>query len=48
MSQSNNPRTRFECSSPILYVTDMTASVRYYERILGFKKADLEQTTSPR
>jgi predicted enzyme related to lactoylglutathione lyase len=40
MPQSNNDRTRFECSSPILCVSDMSASLRYCEEILGFKKAD--------
>jgi len=40
MSHSNKDRTRFGCSTPILYVSDLTASLGYYEEILGFKKAD--------
>lgn len=34
------PRTRFENSTPILRVTDMAASVRYYVDVLGFRNAD--------
>lgn len=33
-------RTRFEGSTPILMVADMTASVRYYVDVLGFTNAD--------
>jgi predicted enzyme related to lactoylglutathione lyase len=33
-------RTRFECSAPILTVSDMAASVRYYVGVLGFTNAD--------
>jgi len=33
-------RTRFEGSSPILMVTHMAASVRYYVDVLGFRNAD--------
>src|SRR5262249_10944811 len=33
-------RTRFECSSPILKVEDMSVSLRYYVDVLGFKNAD--------
>jgi hypothetical protein len=32
-------RTRFEGSTPILTVTDMAASVRYYIDVLGFQNA---------
>ena len=32
-------QTRFECSSPILRVTDMSLSVRYYVDVLGFRNA---------
>lgn len=34
------PRTRFENAAPILRVADMTASVRYYVDVLGFRNAD--------
>ncbi|MFL6261619.1 MAG: glyoxalase superfamily protein [Thermoanaerobaculia bacterium] len=34
------PRTRFENSTPILRITDMAASLRYYVDVLGFRKAD--------
>ncbi len=33
-------RTRFEGSTPILMVTHMAASVRYYVDVLGFREAD--------
>jgi catechol 2,3-dioxygenase-like lactoylglutathione lyase family enzyme len=33
-------RTRFEHAEPILSVADMTASVRYYIDVLGFRNAD--------
>ena len=33
-------RTRFECSNPILMVTHMAASVRYYVDVLGFRNAE--------
>lgn len=33
-------RTRFENAAPILRVADMTASVRYYVDVLGFRNAD--------
>jgi predicted lactoylglutathione lyase len=33
-------RTHFECSTPILMVTHLAASVRYYVDVLGFKNAD--------
>jgi predicted enzyme related to lactoylglutathione lyase len=32
--------TRFEGSTPILNVADMTVSLRYYVDVLGFKNAD--------
>lgn len=32
--------TKFECSTPILCVADMAASVRYYVDVLGFSNAD--------
>ena len=32
-------RTKFEGSTPILRVSDMAASVRYYVEVLGFKNA---------
>ena len=32
--------TRFENSAPILRVSDMAASVRYYVEVLGFQNAD--------
>jgi catechol 2,3-dioxygenase-like lactoylglutathione lyase family enzyme len=38
--ENNEKRTWFENSAPILSVKDMTASVRYYVEILGFKNAD--------
>jgi catechol 2,3-dioxygenase-like lactoylglutathione lyase family enzyme len=40
MPQAKSPGTRFECSTPILRVTDMAISVRYYVDVLGFKNAD--------
>src|SRR5687768_16965255 len=33
-------RTRFEHAHPILYVTDMAFSRRYYVDVLGFTEAD--------
>lgn len=33
-------RTRFERAEPILNVRDMSASVRYYVDVLGFRNAD--------
>jgi catechol 2,3-dioxygenase-like lactoylglutathione lyase family enzyme len=33
-------RTRFEHAEPILSVTDMASSVRYYVEVLGFRNAD--------
>ena len=32
---------------PILYVTDMKASINYYEQVLGFEKAEWRLTHSP-
>ena len=32
--------TKLECINPILLVSDMNASLSYYEKVLGFKKAD--------
>jgi predicted enzyme related to lactoylglutathione lyase len=39
-NNDNLTRTNFECSTPILMVTDMTISVRYYVDVLGFKNAE--------
>ncbi|MGE5837799.1 MAG: glyoxalase superfamily protein [Acidobacteriota bacterium] len=33
-------RTRFECANPILNVSDMTRSLRYYVDVLGFTNAE--------
>ena len=33
-------RTRFECANPILNVSDMTRSLRYYMDVLGFTNAE--------
>jgi catechol 2,3-dioxygenase-like lactoylglutathione lyase family enzyme len=33
-------RTRFECANPILSVSDMARSVRYYVDVLGFTNAE--------
>ncbi len=38
---------RLECINPILPVSDMQASLTYYEKVLGFKKADWVTDTSP-
>ena len=40
MSRPNGLRTRFEGSAPILKVTDMSISLRYYVEVLGFQNAD--------
>jgi predicted enzyme related to lactoylglutathione lyase len=40
MPRTNELRTRFECSAPILKITDMSVSLRYYVDVLGFKNAD--------
>jgi catechol 2,3-dioxygenase-like lactoylglutathione lyase family enzyme len=40
MAPVNEPRTRFENSAPILKVTDMSVSLRYYIDVLGFRNAD--------
>ncbi len=34
------PKTRFEGAAPILRVTNMKASLRYYVDVLGFRSAD--------
>jgi predicted enzyme related to lactoylglutathione lyase len=39
MAQNNVDRVRFEGSSPILRVADMSVSLRYYVDVLGFKDA---------
>lgn len=40
MSKQGTPqRTHFECSTPILMVTDMDISLRYYVDVLGFNNA---------
>jgi predicted enzyme related to lactoylglutathione lyase len=33
-------RTRFECANPILNVSDMARSLRYYLDVLGFENAE--------
>ena len=33
-------KTKFECINPILFVSDLQASVAYYVDVLGFEKAD--------
>ena len=35
-----NQRTKFEHAEPILRVSDMAASVRYYSEVLGFVNAE--------
>jgi predicted enzyme related to lactoylglutathione lyase len=40
MPPAIRPRTRFEGSAPILRVTDMSVSLRYYVDVLGFRNAD--------
>jgi predicted enzyme related to lactoylglutathione lyase len=40
MPPVEQPRTKFENSAPILKVTDIAASLRYYVGVLGFKNAD--------
>jgi predicted enzyme related to lactoylglutathione lyase len=40
MSQTNVTRTKFECANPILKVTDMARSLRYYVEVLGFTNAE--------
>jgi hypothetical protein len=40
MSLTNDLRTKFENSQPILKVADMSVSIRYYVDVLGFKNAD--------
>jgi catechol 2,3-dioxygenase-like lactoylglutathione lyase family enzyme len=40
MTQANHTRTRFECSTPILKVADLSVSLRYYVDVLGFQGAD--------
>ena len=40
MPPANVPRTKFECSTPILHVADMAASLRYYVDVLGFRNAE--------
>jgi len=37
--QTDQQKTRFEWSAPILRVADMEASVRYYVDVLGFRNA---------
>jgi catechol 2,3-dioxygenase-like lactoylglutathione lyase family enzyme len=39
METTAGQRTRFECSTPILNVSDMAASLRYYVDVLGFQNA---------
>jgi predicted enzyme related to lactoylglutathione lyase len=34
------PKTHFEGAAPILCVTDMSVSLRYYVTVLGFQNAD--------
>jgi predicted enzyme related to lactoylglutathione lyase len=40
MPLSNEARTNFERSTPILNVRDMAGSIRYYVGVLGFRNAD--------
>jgi hypothetical protein len=40
MTHVNRTRTRFECSTPILKVADLSVSLRYYVDVLGFQRAD--------
>lgn len=40
MARVDTQRTRFEGSTPILKVSDMSVSLAYYVRVLGFKNAD--------
>jgi predicted enzyme related to lactoylglutathione lyase len=39
VSEPNTPRTKLEGSTPILRVSDMAVSVRYYVNVLGFTNA---------
>jgi predicted lactoylglutathione lyase len=39
--------TKLECINPILLVSDMNASLNYYEKVLGFKRADWVTDDSP-
>jgi catechol 2,3-dioxygenase-like lactoylglutathione lyase family enzyme len=39
--------TKLECINPILPVSDMNASLNYYEKVLGFKRADWVTDDSP-
>ena len=40
MSESETVRTRFEHATPILRVTNLSESVRYYVEVLGFANAE--------
>jgi predicted enzyme related to lactoylglutathione lyase len=40
MADTNTVRTKFECANPILSVTNMARSLRYYVDVLGFTNAD--------
>jgi predicted enzyme related to lactoylglutathione lyase len=40
MRQEPVTRTTFECANPILNVSDMARSLRYYVEVLGFTNAD--------
>lgn len=40
MSENTTRQFRIENVAPILYVTDMALSLKFYVDILGFKKAD--------
>lgn len=40
MPDESIPPTRFECANPILRVSDMAASLRYYVDVLGFTNAE--------
>lgn len=39
MPASKASRTRFECANPILNVTDLARSLKYYVDVLGFTNA---------
>jgi catechol 2,3-dioxygenase-like lactoylglutathione lyase family enzyme len=40
MALTNAMKTRFEHTDPILSVSDMAVSVKYYVDVLGFRSAD--------
>ena len=40
MQQTKAVRTKFEHANPILSVSDMARSLRYYDDVLGFSNAE--------